>query len=308
MSLENNFTYIFKNEEDPKRLDVYTGFVHPSLSRTQIQKLIKNESLTVNSKKTKASYILSIGDTIKIDTSFLDQDALLAFQQDIDIEIVFEDDQIIVVNKHVGLVTHPGAGNRDSTLVNALYGKLLKNDTVRPGVVHRLDKDTSGLLVLAKTQVAYDSLVKQFKDKTAGRIYWALSFGKIKKTEGTLKTKLARHPKDRKKFCSQAEGKIAITHYKVLKEGPLSLVELSLETGRTHQIRVHLSEIGHPVLHDPIYSSSKKINDLQDPAFKAKAKRAGRLGLVAKELHLTHPVTNEPLKFSVPWPEALQIV
>ena len=114
--------------------------------------------------------------------------------------------------------------------------------------MHRLDKDTSGLLVLAKTQIAFDSLTKQFKVKTARRIYWALSFGRIKTSEGILKTHLARHPKDRKKFCSQKEGRIAITHYKVLKEGPLSLVELALETGRTHQIRVHLSEIGHPVV------------------------------------------------------------
>lgn len=308
MSSENKLKHTYINKTEDQRLDLYIGSVHPELSRTQIQKLIKTNFITVNSKPSKASLILSDGDIIEINTSFLEKKELLAFQQDIEIEIIFEDENILVINKHIGLVTHPGAGNKDQTLVNGLYDKLLKNDPVRPGVVHRLDKDTSGLLVLAKTQVAYDSLVNQFKNKTAHRIYWALSFGRFKEAEGKLETKLARHPKNRKKFCSQKEGKIAITNYKVLQEGPLSLVELALETGRTHQIRVHLSEIGHPVLHDPIYSSTKKINDLQDPAFKAKARKVGRLALVAKELSFTHPTTNEVLTFEVPWPKELQII
>lgn len=308
MNSESSNSYLVDENGQNQRLDLYIGLLHPDLSRSKIQKLIKNGSITVNSIKTKVSHSLSIGDTIEIISITNESKEIQTFQQDIPVEIVFEDDDIIVVNKQVSLVTHPGAGNTDGTLVNALYDKLLKNDPVRPGVVHRLDKDTSGLLVLAKTQVAFDSLSEQFKSKEARRIYWAISFGKIKEPTGTLKTSLARHPKDRKKFSSQENGKIAITHYKVLKEGALSLVELSLETGRTHQIRVHLSEIGHPILNDPIYSSVKKINDLHDPLLKSKAKKLKRLALVAKELSLKHPVSGEIMTFNVPWPSELEIL
>ncbi|MGH1467445.1 MAG: RluA family pseudouridine synthase [Bdellovibrionales bacterium] len=306
MNSESKNTYLVDEDGVNQRLDLYIGLLHPDLSRSKIKKLIKNNLITVNDSSSKVSHSLSLGDRIEILSTIDEDKEVVAFQQDIPVEIIFEDDDLIVINKQVGLVTHPGAGNLDGTLVNALYNKLLHNDPIRPGVVHRLDKDTSGLLVLAKSQKAFDSLSEQFKNKEARRIYWAVSFGKMNEQSGTLKTKLARHPRNRKKFSSQENGKLAITHYKVLKEGALSLIELSLETGRTHQIRVHLSEIGHPILNDPIYSSAKKINDLHDPVLKSKAKKLKRLALVAKELSLKHPVTDELLHFALPYPLELE--
>ncbi len=308
MNLENKKTYIVESKNTIQRLDLFISRLYPDFSRIQIQKMIKSEAITVNKNKVKASLLLNLNDSIEITMTTLLKKKIMAFQQEIFVEIIFEDNDLIVVNKPIGLVTHPGAGNLDGTLVNALFDKLLKNDSIRPGVVHRLDKDTSGLLVLAKTKIAFESLSEQFKNKEACRIYWALIFGKLKIQKGTLRTNLSRNPRDRKKFLSQKVGKIAITHYKVLKQGSLSLVELSLETGRTHQIRVHLSEKGHPILNDPIYSSKKKINDLQDPILKSKAKKLKRLALVAKELNFKHPLTRQLLTFKVPWPDELKII
>ncbi len=308
MSLENKKIYVVGPKNTTQRLDLFINDLYPSLSRSQIQKMIKSELITVNKNKARASLSLNLNDSIQIGFNTVLKKESTAFQQEIFVETIFEDDDLIVVNKPIDLVTHPGAGNPEGTLVNAFFDKLFKNDPIRPGVVHRLDKDTSGLLVLAKTKAAFESLSDQFKNKDACRIYWALVFGKLKTQTGTLKTYLSRNPKDRKKFSSQEAGKIAITHYKVLKEGLLSLVELSLETGRTHQIRVHLSENGHPILNDSIYSSRKKINDIKDPVLKSKAKKLKRLALVAKELNFKHPITGQPLAFKVPWPHELEII
>lgn len=302
MSSENNI-YIYTDSENTVRIDAYLASLDIGVSRTQAQKMIQDGLITVNTQKTKPSYKLMENDSIQIDLSKVDSKPLEAFQQDIPIEIIFEDPEVLVINKPPGIVTHPGAGNPDGTVANAFFDKAFKNDPVRPGIVHRLDKDTSGLLVLAKTSVAYDSLVEQFKNKTAKRVYWCICFGRLKNESGTIRTFLARHPKNRKKFSSQADGKEAITNYNVLSSSPLSLVELSLETGRTHQIRVHLSELGHPILCDSIYGSSKKVNDIQDPLLKAKAKRVPRLALVAKRLEFQHPTTFENLKFEIPWPK-----
>lgn len=306
MNSEINNSILIVDENTPNsRLDFYISESDLGLSRSQVKKLLTSRSITVNGDQKPASYKPAAGDQIELDLSSLSPTEIKAYQQDIDVDVIFEDEHILIVNKPTGLVTHPGAGNLDGTLVNALYNRLYKNDSVRPGVVHRLDKDTSGLLVLAKTEKAFDHLSNQFKEKTARRLYWAICFGKLKNSSGKIETKLARSQKDRKRIASQKEGKVAITHFKVLKEGPLSLVELSLETGRTHQIRVHMSEMGHPVLNDVIYSSPKKINDIQDAQYKAKIKRLKRMCLVAKKLTFTHPVSLEELNFEIDWPEEL---
>jgi 23S rRNA pseudouridine1911/1915/1917 synthase len=168
-----------------------------------------------------------------------------------------------------------------------------------------LDKDTSGLLVLAKTEGAFTSLKEQFKNKTAKRIYWALHFGKLKVLSGQWSTHLARHPKNRLKFSSQEIGKHAVTNFRSITQGPISLTELALETGRTHQIRVHLSENQLPILNDSLYGSIKNINSINDISLKTKLKQIKRMALVARKLSFNHPVSKEDLTFEVPWPEEL---
>ncbi len=308
MSIEKNnrlIRFIVKDNSEEKRLDSFLADFDLDLSRSQIKKLISLNAVLINKTLKSPSYKPAVHDEITVDLSSVEKSMTAHQQDDIQIEIVFEDADIIVVNKSVGLVTHPGAGNEKGTLVNALFDKLYKNDEIRPGVVHRLDKETSGLLVLAKTEKAYSHLIEQFKEKSAKRTYWALCFGRFKNKTGTVKTRLSRHPKDRKKFSSQENGKIAITHFEVLSEEHMSLVELNLETGRTHQIRVHLSEMGHPILNDPVYSSSKKINDLKDLNYKAKVKQINRMCLVARKLRFTHPTTLKEMHFETHWPEEL---
>lgn len=292
-----------------KRLDVFLQEQLEGVSRSKIQDLIKNEFVKVNGKKTKSSMKLQSSYTITYDLSGVSSLSYIPpiTQIDLPVEIVFEDSEILVVNKPVGLVTHPGTGNTEESLVHAVYDKVLKNDPVRPGVVHRLDKDTSGLLVLAKTQNALDSLYEQFKNKTAKRVYWALHFGKVKTLSGTWKTHLARNPKNRLKFSSQEEGKQAITNFKTIKTGPLNLTELSLETGRTHQIRVHLSENRFPILNDRLYGSEKNINSINDLKLKGKLKKIERMALVARKLSLKHPSSGEEMTFETPWPEDFNI-
>jgi 23S rRNA pseudouridine1911/1915/1917 synthase len=296
--------FIVQSEEATLRLDLYVFKQFNSLSRSKIQRSIRNGLVLVNGKQSKSSQILSAGDQVFIDKrAFAKKETAKASQQNIPVKIIYEDPHLIVVNKAYGMVTHPGAGNQEGTLVNALYNKLFKNDPIRPGVVHRLDKDTRGLIVFTKTKIAFDSLSLQFKTKAAKRTYHALCFGRFKDSEGTIQTYLARHNKDRKKFSSQESGKLAITHYKVHKNEAVSWVELNLETGRTHQIRVHLSELGHPILMDAIYSSPKKTNDIHDPVLKSKVRRLEMMTLYAKKLRFIHPESNEEIEFELPLPD-----
>lgn len=270
-------------------------------TRSYIQNLIDSGAVTVNGKIVKSSYTLKTNDVVQIQIPEKKPTALLPYK--FPLEIIFEDSDVLVINKPSGLVVHPAAGHEQDTLVNALlsYTKDLsmKNEE-RPGIVHRIDKETSGLLVIAKNDFSHDELSKQFKDKTTHRIYYAITEGSKVLTSGTIKSYLARHSTDRKKFASiknkeSTEGKFAVTYYQLLQSvGGKHLYKLQLETGRTHQIRVHMSENGHPLVGDSMYGYSvKKIKD----------EKIKRFFLHAAELGFKHPRTNEFLSFKSIWPD-----
>ena len=300
----HEFTFL---DDTKLRLDHFLA-EQLSTSRTQILKLIENNLCTVNGTSKKASYKLSAGDKVAItlpEPKVIDLKA-----ENIPLDIIFEDDDLIVVNKAFGMVVHPSHGHDTGTLVNALLYHCKTLDIGfhehRPGIVHRLDKDTGGLMVVAKTQKALVDLSEQFKDKSAGRIYNAICFGRPKVLSGTIETYLSRSPHHRKKFASSQShknGKIARTHFKVLHEGPVSVFELKLETGRTHQIRVHLSENGCPIINDPIYGSIKRVNGLTDARLRSIIKSDPSMLLFARRLSFTHPITLKSMSFKVSLPK-----
>lgn len=235
------------------------------------------------------------------------------------LDIIHEDEDIIVVNKPSGLVVHPAAGHYSDTLVNALLHHTNKLgigfEAGRPGIVHRIDKDTSGLLVIAKNDSALRFLANQFKNKTVHRVYWCVTYGRFKTQAGTIKTYLKRHPTNRKRFASVKNyddktspgGKHAVTHYAVKKESAsgFSLVHCKLETGRTHQIRIHLSELGNPIVSDPIYGTKHRLNTIKSVSLRKQIGLVPHLMLHAAELGFIHPKTKKYLFFSAPWPEEL---
>ncbi|MDD4202013.1 MAG: RluA family pseudouridine synthase [Candidatus Omnitrophica bacterium] len=272
-----------------QRLDFFiTDALNGHFSRTYVKKIIESGDVTVNDVFQKPRYIVSFGDHVKAQVP--DLVPMAADPENIPLDIVFEDDQIIVVNKPVGLVVHPAPGHYSGTLVNALLYHCNELSTtggvLRPGIVHRLDRDTSGLIVAVKTDSAHRCLAEQFKNKTAGRKYIALVKGVVQFDNGIINEPIGRHHVERKKMAVSVEGKEAITHYKVIKRfEDFTELEVSLETGRTHQIRVHLAYIGYPILGDKVYGSSKGLN---------------RPALHAKMLRVVHPVTKVPMDFEVP--------
>lgn len=267
-------------------------------SRSQATRHIDLGRVTLENKIVKPSLITEINQVFQI--RLLPKLTNEIVPLELKLDIVHEDEALLVVNKPCGLVVHPAHGHHQDTLVNALvnHTKTLSNGFYegRPGIVHRLDKDTSGLLVVAKTDAAHRILAAQFKNKSVHRIYNSICFGSFTKSKGTITSHLKRHPSDRKRFASSADGKLAITHFEVQKKllHNLSLVSLRLETGRTHQIRVHLTELGHPIAGDPIYktSTAKKNQNFDAP----------RLMLHAAELGFKHPTTKSSLFFKVDWP------
>ena len=288
-------TYIVEDSYQNIRLDNYLIVKNPTLSRSHIKKLIESNKVLCNDKTVKAGEKVKEGYKIEIE----DEDALPLdiAPQDLPIEIIYEDDDMAVVNKPKGMVVHPANGNKTNTLVNALLFKLKNlssiNGVIRPGIVHRLDKDTSGLLVIAKNDLAHINLAKQIQEKTCHRYYLALCCGNFKNDEGRIETGFGRHPKNRKQMSTfdLGVGKKAITNYKVVKRyGKNTLVEFKLDTGRTHQIRVHAKYIGHPIACDEVYGN--KNSD-----FKAN----GQL-LHAYKLELFQPTTNKKMSFSCPLP------
>ena len=280
-------SYIIENEKDCIRLDKYL-IDKLNISRNKLQEMIKEELVLVNDKVSKNSYVLKLNDKIDVVGQLvIETDAK---PEKMDLDIVYEDDDLMVINKPSGLVVHPAAGHFSGTLVNGLlaYTNELSdnNGELRPGIVHRIDKDTSGLLIVAKNDKAHENLSNQLKDKTLSRKYISLVKGKIKHDTGTIDAPIGRDLNDRKKMCvTDINSKDAITHFRVLKRYKNStLLELKLETGRTHQIRVHLSYIGYPIINDPVYNSSKSTS-------------FGQM-LHAKEIEFVHPATNEKMKFS----------
>ncbi len=264
-------------------------------SRSKIQRMIEKEYVLVNGKPVKSSYTLKVGDEITVREDYSEEVDIVP--EDIPLDIVYEDEDLLVVNKPSGMVVHPAAGNYHGTLVNALmyHCNCLSqvNGDVRPGIVHRIDKDTSGLLVVAKNNAVHENLAKQIGEKSVTRKYLALVQGVIQEDTATIDAPIGRDPYNRKKMCvTDVNAKEAITHVRVLKRySKATLIECQLETGRTHQIRVHLSYIGHPVVNDPVYGFLR----MDDSSF-------GQM-LHAKTLGLVHPVRGEYLEFSVDAPK-----
>lgn len=286
--------FIVEIEQVGKRLDLFVISVIKDLSRMNAKRLIEDGNVKVNSKNSKVSYKVQNGDIIEIHIPEAKQLDLKA--QEIPIEVVYEDSDIIVVNKPKGLVVHPANGNLDGTLVNAVMA-ICKDSLsgiggeVRPGIVHRLDKDTSGLLIIAKNDKAHINMSNEIKNREVKKVYIALVRGIVAENEATINMPIGRSNKDRKKMAVVKNGKEAITHFKVIKRfDKYTLLEVKIDTGRTHQIRVHLSEIGYPVVGDEIYSNGKNEFGVH-----------GQL-LHAKSLDFKHPITGKDMHLEAELP------
>ena len=292
------FKYKVEEADATKRLDIYLASqIELNLTRSQVQRLNDKGYVLVNAKTVKASYKLDVADDVII-TIPLPQ-KIEAKPENIPVDVVYEDGDLIVVNKARGMVVHPAVGNYDGTLVNALlyHCKDLSSigGMVRPGIVHRLDKDTSGLIVVAKNDLAHQSLAKQFSGKSVLKQYLALVHGVIRADSGIIKKSIGRNPRNRKKMAVIEEGKESETHYKIIKRfKKYSLVELTLKSGRTHQIRVHLTSISHPVVGDPLYGHRKEF-----------IKITGQL-LHSAKMGFIHPGKNQYVEFTAPLPEDMQ--
>ena len=289
-------SFIIEKEDNLIRLDKFLTSELDDYSRTQVQNLIKEGNVLVNEKQVKANYILNLNDIVVI--TIPDPVDIDIKKEDIPLDIYYEDDDVIVINKPSGMVVHPALGNYTGTVVNALmyHCKDLSgiNGVNRAGIVHRIDKDTSGLIVCCKSDLAMKSLSRQFLEKTVDRKYIAICYGVINHNLGRIDAPLGRDPENRKRYAVVDDGKHAVTNFKVLERfKEYSLLELSLETGRTHQIRVHMKYIGHPVVGDPLYGPRNVIGD------------NGQY-LHAQTLGFTHPRTGERLQFTSPLPDFFQ--
>ena len=283
--------------EAGKRIDTYITS-KSEYSRAMIQKMMDNGNILVNGKKVKVSYKVQADDEITIKEQAAKEISLEA--QDIPIEVLYEDNDIIVVNKPKGMVVHPANGNPDGTLVNAIMS-ICKDSLsgiggeIRPGIVHRLDKDTSGALIVAKNDKSHIKMSEQIKNHEVEKTYIALVKGFVKENEATIDMPIGRSLKDRKKMAVRKEGKNAVTHFKVIERFPnYTLLEVKIETGRTHQIRVHLSEIGYPIVGDEIYSNGKNEWNIHGQC------------LHAKSLKFKHPITEKEMCIEAPIPEYFQ--
>ena len=288
--------FIVEKEEEGKRIVAYLD-KKEDISREHVQRIIKEENILVNGKKTKPAYKVQKNDKISLEEEQPKEIELKA--QEIPIEIIYQDDDIIVVNKPKGMVVHPGNGNPDGTLVNSLMA-ICKDSLsgiggeIRPGIVHRLDKDTSGVLVVAKNDKAHINLSNQIKNHEVEKTYIALVRGIVKENEATINMPIGRNKNDRKKMAVEKDGKVAITNFKVVERFPkdnCTLLEVKIETGRTHQIRVHLSHIGYPVIGDTTYSNGKN--------------KWGVVGqcLHAKRLKFKHPTTGKEMTIEAELPD-----
>lgn len=293
-----------------ERLDRFLASQLSDLSRTRIQKLIEESHVLIDGHAVKASHAVATGEEIVVRIPKPRKWELLP--EPIPLDIVYEDDHLVVVNKPAGMVVHPAFANYSGTLVNALLYHCRKLSGIggveRPGIVHRLDKDTSGLIVVAKDDLTHRALAQQFAEKTSEREYWAVVWGHPREKAGRVETRIGRSPKDRTRMTIHGAGKIAITNYEVLEEFHLlSLVRCWLETGRTHQIRVHLAHLGHPVFGDPTYGGrGRRVSGLskRERDFAVELLRMmPRQALHARALGFVHPITQETLRFQSDLPE-----
>ncbi len=290
-------TYVFKitEELDGERIDKALGGLIDSLSRSFIQKFIKDGKVTVNNSVVKSSYKVSTDDEVVFELPEAVEPDIPA--ENIPLDILYEDKDVIVVNKPKGMVVHPAAGHYSGTLVNALMyhcGEDLSgiNGVMRPGIVHRIDMDTTGSLIVCKNDIAHNSIAAQLKEHSINRVYHAICYGDLKEDEGTIHKPIGRHPVDRKKMAINEQGKDAVTHYKVLKRfGKYTYISCKLETGRTHQIRVHMASIGHPLVGDEVYSNRSCPFKLQGQS------------LHAMTLGFVHPKSGEYVEVNAPLPE-----
>ena len=317
--LYEHFRFVADKGQSPLRVDKYLMNKVENATRSRIQKSAKEGNIFVNDIIVKSNYKVKANDVVTVLFEHPPYEMLLT-PEDLPIDIVYEDDALLVINKAAGMVVHPGHGNYSGTLINALafhFDNLPNNSSDRPGLVHRIDKDTTGLLVVAKTEEAMAHLSKQFFNKTTEREYVAIAWGSMQEEHGTIEGHIGRHPKNRLQntvYLHQDDlekGKPAVTHYKVLEHlGYVTLVSCKLETGRTHQIRVHMKHIGHTLFNDERYGGSailkgttfSKYKQFVDNCFKVLPRQA----LHAKTLGFIHPTTNEFMRFEAPIPEDME--
>lgn len=287
--------YKYISKDSGIRLDKYLSELNNDLSRVMIQKLIDNGNITVNEKIIKSSYKINVGDVIKVVVEEPKETTIKP--ENLPLNVVYEDNDIIVVNKEKGMVVHPGNGNLDGTLVNAVLERCKGSlsgigGEIRPGIVHRLDKDTSGLIIVAKNDKAHIKLSEDLKNHNIQKTYLALVRGIVKENEATIDMPIGRSDNVRTKMAVKKNGKNAITHFKVLKRyAGYTLLEVKIETGRTHQIRVHLAEIGYPVVGDMVYSNGKNPFNVE-----------GQM-LHAWKLEFYHPITNKKMELEAELPK-----
>jgi len=292
-------TLVTVEKDIGKRIDVFVNENLLDCSRSYIQKLIEGQNITANGKKVKPSYKLSADETIMV--CIPPSEELKIEKEKIDLEVVYEDRDVIIIDKPQDMVVHPAPGNYSGTLVNALLYHCTDlsgiNGVLRPGIVHRIDKDTSGLLMVAKNDKAHCSLAEQLKEHTINRVYYALVNGNVKNDKGTIDAPLGRHPVERKKIAVVDRGRRAVTHFEVVERfSGYTLIKARLETGRTHQIRVHMAYIGHPLVGDMVYGPSKS-------PFKVRGQM-----LHAAVLGFRHPSTNEYIEFTSPLPQYFESI
>ena len=318
-NLHEHYSFSVQAGQEPLRIDKYLMNFVENATRTKIQAAAKDGSIRVNGQVVKSNYKVRPHDEIKVLFEYPPTENLL-LPENIDLNIVFEDDDIVVVNKPAGMVVHPGHGNQTGTLINGLiyhFDNLPNNSSNRPGLVHRIDKDTSGLLVVAKNDNAMTKLSKQFANKTSKREYVALVWGNLKEEEGTINQIIGRNPKNRLQnivFNDEDShlGKPAITHYKVLQRfGYVSLISCRLETGRTHQIRVHLKFIGHTLFNDERYGGNKIVKGTIFTKYKQFVENCFKLlprqALHAKSIGFNHPRSNKIMSFESELPNDIQL-
>ncbi len=315
-ALYEHFRFVVDKGQSPMRIDKYIVMKTESISRNRIQSAIAAGNITVNGNPVKPSYKIKPGDTIVVLLPYPSEFEIIP--EEIPLDIIYEDNDVLVINKPAGLVVHPGYGNYTGTLVNGLAyyfektGAADNPELIRHGLVHRIDKDTSGLLVIAKNEKALNLLAKQFFEKSVERTYWALAWGNIENDKGTIIGKVGRSKRDRRIMTVYSDndegGKHAVTHYQVLERfGYATLIKCNLETGRTHQIRVHFQHIGHPLFGDLTYGGNRIWKGTQLPKFEQCVKNCFKIlprqALHAKTLGFVHPATKKFMQFDSKLPE-----
>lgn len=299
-------TYVVGAGEQGIRLDLFIARRDLSLSRSRVQHLIAQGVVRIGNHPGRPSRKVRIGEIITCDIAPAREDELSA--EAVPLSVIYEDPSMIVVDKPAGMVVHPAAGHHRGTLVHALLFHCRDlsgiGGVLRPGIVHRLDKDTSGLLVAAKSDLAHQALAGQFKHRLIQKRYLAVAYGDLREDQGVIDLPVGRHPQDRKKMSTRSRrGRDAVTRWQVKERyGAATLLEVDIETGRTHQIRVHLHAIGHPVVGDSVYSGARRANALADASLRTPLKTMKRQALHAESLSLNHPLTGERLVFSSPPP------